>query len=267
MAQDRRGFIGGSDAVRIVQGHWHQLWLEKTGRAEPEDLSAEFAVQLGIYTESFHLRWLSQHMGYLCAAPILQEGETHFRHKEYPWMRAMLDAWLPLKDTFIECKHSHGANTAHDAALYYLPQIAHYCNVTGTDHGYLSVICGNRAPEVIKVEPSDEYRANLIELEKQFWWAVENDIEPSVEQDAAAVKASAKREAKLDGMRAVDMTGNNHWSDLAFAYIETKDARDSHEQAKEELKKLVPKDAYEVSGAGLVIKRSKSNALLISRAA
>ena len=33
---ERKGFLGGSDAVRIMNGDWHQLWLEKTGRVEPE---------------------------------------------------------------------------------------------------------------------------------------------------------------------------------------------------------------------------------------
>ena len=47
---DRRTFIGGSDA-RIIMGSDQaalvQLWREKRGEAEPEDLSGNLVVQLG----------------------------------------------------------------------------------------------------------------------------------------------------------------------------------------------------------------------------
>jgi predicted phage-related endonuclease len=47
----RRSFIGGSDA-RIIMGDDEvallHLWREKRGEAEPEDLSANLVVQLGL---------------------------------------------------------------------------------------------------------------------------------------------------------------------------------------------------------------------------
>ncbi len=59
---ERKGFIGGSDCVKIMQGNWLELWQVKTGRVEPEDLSDNIAVQLGIHTEQFNLDWFaSQH--------------------------------------------------------------------------------------------------------------------------------------------------------------------------------------------------------------
>ena len=59
----RMGFIGGSDAVKIMQGDWYELWLQKTGQAEPNDLSKQFNVQLGTYTEDFNLAWFEQEYG------------------------------------------------------------------------------------------------------------------------------------------------------------------------------------------------------------
>ena len=48
---DRRGFIGGSDA-RIIMGNDEaallRLWREKRGEAEPQDLSGNLIVQLGV---------------------------------------------------------------------------------------------------------------------------------------------------------------------------------------------------------------------------
>ena len=47
----RRSFIGGSDA-RIIMGEDEgallRLWREKRGEAEPEDLSGNLIVQLGV---------------------------------------------------------------------------------------------------------------------------------------------------------------------------------------------------------------------------
>ena len=51
---DRRRFIGGSDA-RIIIGNDEaallRLWRQKRGEAEPEDLSGNLIVQLGVVTE------------------------------------------------------------------------------------------------------------------------------------------------------------------------------------------------------------------------
>ena len=41
---NRIGFIGGSDAVQIMNGDWVKLWSIKTGKEQPEDLSNNFKV-------------------------------------------------------------------------------------------------------------------------------------------------------------------------------------------------------------------------------
>ena len=50
----RRSFIGGSDA-RIIMGNDEaallHLWQEKRGEVEPDDLSSNLIVQLGVVTE------------------------------------------------------------------------------------------------------------------------------------------------------------------------------------------------------------------------
>jgi hypothetical protein len=55
---DHREFIGGSDA-RIIMGADEaallRLWREKRGEAEPEDLSTNLIVQLGLATEDLRL--------------------------------------------------------------------------------------------------------------------------------------------------------------------------------------------------------------------
>src|ERR1700684_3928357 len=57
---DRRQFIGGSDA-RISMGPDEaaliRLWREKRGEAEPEDLSGNLVIQLGVATEALNRTW------------------------------------------------------------------------------------------------------------------------------------------------------------------------------------------------------------------
>jgi hypothetical protein len=57
---DRRDFIAGSDA-RVIMGQDEKalirLWQEKRGEVEPEDLSANLIVQLGLVTEDLDYQW------------------------------------------------------------------------------------------------------------------------------------------------------------------------------------------------------------------
>ena len=55
--------IGGTDAVRLANGEWKDLWLEKTGKIEREDLSGVLPVQLGVFTEEFNRRWYQEITG------------------------------------------------------------------------------------------------------------------------------------------------------------------------------------------------------------
>jgi predicted phage-related endonuclease len=61
--ESRRQFIGGSDA-RIIMGDdeaiLNRLWREKRGETEPEDLSGNLIVQLGVVTESFNRHWFER---------------------------------------------------------------------------------------------------------------------------------------------------------------------------------------------------------------
>ena len=66
MPQNRRSYIGGSDA-RIILGDdseaLFRLWREKRGEIEPEDLSGNLIVQLGVATEPLNRRWFERNTG------------------------------------------------------------------------------------------------------------------------------------------------------------------------------------------------------------
>src|SRR6266568_4660961 len=62
----RTGFLGGSDA-NIIMGGDHvallRLWRVKRGEIEPEDLSGNLIVQLGVVTEALNRRWFERNTG------------------------------------------------------------------------------------------------------------------------------------------------------------------------------------------------------------
>ena len=57
------------------------------------------------------------------------------------------------------------------------------------------------------------------------------------------------------------MSGSNAWAEFANIFARTRPAHLEHEQAKAELKGLMPEDAKEAIGHGIRAKRSKSGAV------
>ena len=57
------------------------------------------------------------------------------------------------------------------------------------------------------------------------------------------------------------MSSSNAWAEFAAVFSRTQSAHLEHEQAKAELKSLVPADAQQAIGYGLRAKRSKSGAM------
>ncbi len=86
----RRTFIGGSDA-RIIMGSDEaallRLWREKRGEVEPEDLSGNLIVQLGLATEDLNRRWYQANTG-----QVLTDVQRRIRHQALRWMAATLEA-------------------------------------------------------------------------------------------------------------------------------------------------------------------------------
>jgi predicted phage-related endonuclease len=263
---DRSSYIGGSDAKRILDGDWLDLYLEKIGEKAEEDLSHSFPVQLGLHTEAFHMAWLNKFEGFdIVSRSIQHEMSGH------PFIKARLDGWDRSRDCFVEVKHSNGRASREQMVEWYQPQVAHYCNVLGTSHGIVSYIAGNSAPDWFKIEPSLQYRQALLDLELAFWWHVEHREAPAViSQDVVERARTAKASAggvRIDDMRAIDMTLNNEWAVLAIDYTLNEGAASNFEKAKKGLKALVEADVRQASGHGVCIKRSKTGALLFSNGA
>ena len=99
---DRRAFIGGSDA-RVIMGNDEraliQLWREKRGEAEPEDLSGNLIVQLGRATEELNRSWYERNTG-----RQVRDVQRQVRHSAIPWMAATLDGIVEGTEAVFEAK-------------------------------------------------------------------------------------------------------------------------------------------------------------------
>ena len=100
---DRRYFIGGSDA-RIIMGDDEaaliRLWREKRGEVEPEDLSGNLIVQLGLATEELNRRWYEANSG-----QVITDIQRCVRHPTIlRWMGATLDGRVESSGAVFEAK-------------------------------------------------------------------------------------------------------------------------------------------------------------------
>src|SRR6202051_5394515 len=84
----RRSFIGGSDA-RVIMGSNEtallRLWREKRGEAEPEDLSGNLIVQLGVVTEPLNRLWYERN-----TERAITDVQRRIRHPVNRWMGGTL---------------------------------------------------------------------------------------------------------------------------------------------------------------------------------
>tara|TARA_R100000231_G_scaffold2492_7_gene4501 strand:+ start:5729 stop:6340 length:612 start_codon:yes stop_codon:yes gene_type:complete len=180
---DRSQGIGGSDATKIVAGDWKDLYLEKKGLKENEDLSFVLPVQLGIYTEDFNRDWFAAQTDMpvkecdwtLLHNPVDKNGSK--------WMMANLDGFVLNQDLktigVFEAKHVH-AFTKDDSILEkYYAQIQHYMIVSNLPQAWLSIIFGNNKWKSFHVQADKKFQKKLIKAEEMFWQHIINDEEPA----------------------------------------------------------------------------------------
>jgi predicted phage-related endonuclease len=249
----RTSYIGGSDVRTILgrdEGALIRLWQEKRGEVEPDDLSANLLVQFGCVTEDLNRQWFERETGLAVIRP------QHFaRHPRLEWMGATLDGVIERDGSVYEAKFMLPWNFAEEAAAdKHMPQLQHNMLVTGATRAYLSILTGGAKWASIEVEADPVYQTVLLQVERIFWRCVRTGEPPRV-------FGIDPPKAKVAAVRVADMAGSNAWAEHAAIYLRTRSAYLEHENAKAELKPLVPDDAREAFGHGVRAKRSKSGAI------
>ncbi len=138
---DRRRFIGGSDA-RVIMGEDEaalvRLWREKRGEVEPEDLSGNLIVQLGVVTEPLNRLWYERNTG-----QAVTDVQRRIRHQVNRWMGATLDGMVAGSGAVFEAKFMLPWSFSEQAAAEkHMAQVQHNMWVTNAKRAALSIITG-----------------------------------------------------------------------------------------------------------------------------
>ena len=251
---ERRSFIGGSDA-RVIMGNDEaalvRLWREKRGEAEPEDLSGNLIVQLGVVTEELNRRWYEANTGQAVIdvqkrdpppPPALDGGNTRWPGRvRRRSVRSKIHAALVV----------FGGGSRRKV---HAPQLQHNMWVIAARAAVLSIITGGGKWVEIKTHADPLYQHLIVTAERKFWRCVESGEPPTL----FGVDPPKPR---IEAVRIVDMTSSNAWAEFAAIFARTRSAHLEHEQAKSDLKSLVPEDAQQAIGHGIRAKRSKSGAI------
>src|SRR5246500_3612755 len=226
--QDRRSFIGGSDA-RTIMGHDEsallRLWREKRGEVEPEDLSGNLIVQLGTVTEDLNRRWYELSSGH-----IIKDVQKRAQHQVISWMAATLDGVVEATGAVFEAKFMlPWSFTEEGAAEKHMAQLQHNMWVTNAKLSVLSIITGGGKWVELTIPADCLYQHLLLTAEKKFWRCVESGEPPRL----FGVEPPRPR---IEAVRIVDMTSSNSWAEFAGVFRSSRQAFLEHEKSKTELK-------------------------------
>jgi predicted phage-related endonuclease len=250
--QDRRAFLGGSDA-RIIMGddepNLVRLWREKRGEAEPHDLSSNLTVQLGTITEDLNRRCYERNTGH-----AVKDVQKRIHHPVHKWMAATLDGIIEPSGAIFEALFMPPwMFSEENAAAKHMAQLQHNMWVTNSRSAVLSIITGGGKWVEMTVQADPLFQHLLITAEKKFWRCVQTGEPPHL----FGIEPPRPR---LEAVRIVDMSASNSWAELTVTYRRT---RAAHQEAKSDLMKLIPEDAEEAIGHGLRAKRLKSGAISV----
>lgn len=192
----RRNYLGASEAAAVLGlSRWKtplQVWSEKTGAVEPEDISDRLPVIVGNELEDLVCKLFTRETG----KKVYRVNET-IRHPAYPFIAANLDRRVVGEDAVLEAKTAN-ARKLHEweddeIPQEYLVQVMHQLAVTGRQFAYIAVLIGGNQKFIWKkVERDEDIIKNIVEKECEFWLSfVQPKVMPKVvtAQDSAILNA------------------------------------------------------------------------------
>ncbi len=177
---DRKKYIGGSDIASILgispYKTSYQLWLEKTGKVIPKDISNMPHVRRGIDAEPTARFLVNEKLGREFKAGKFKGDE--------PWMVANVDGiddkgLLEIKTMGLE---KHLAVLAGQIPEYYTCQLEWYCAITGKE----TCIFASYRPEDSTLNmttywTNKEYQNTIVKSARAFWTHVTQKEPPELD--------------------------------------------------------------------------------------
>ena len=229
--EQRTKGVGGSDVAAIMGlSPWRtpaQVWLDKTGRTEPQDLSGKPYVEFGNIMEPVVGRWYAERHPDRTVRRVNAICQSIGR----PWAQASLDyevrdgAWGVL-----EIKTARSAQDWQEGVpAYYLTQVTHYMSVTGRPFADVAVFFRDTCEFAeFRVQADPEDLQAVDSAVDGFWHGfVETDVMPSLVGTDGEVAALTEWHA--DAGDGLTVTHDPAALDAITAY---QDAADRERQAK-----------------------------------
>lgn len=289
----RKDSIGASD-TRIIcngsSGDVYDLWMIKTGQAEPPELDDNIYCQFGQFVEPFTQNWFENKTGLTCH----RRGD-HETHEDYPGMHVTLDGYIydlppadftqdssfkfawgcnkprrPVEAVF-EMKFREGFQFKPDEQVKtFLPQLHQGMAITGAKYAVLATFSTPLCVHA-RVVPFDQfYWADCMQRIEDFREAVRDMREP--------LQFPPMKTAKIQGvqpvrtvLKTVDMSKQkgkaNEWAAYANMLMVNAASPDearrakAAEKAKDGLKSLIDADVGTALGFGVTAKRNARGAI------
>lgn len=264
LSPERARMTTASMAPLIVHGsaaEQFQHWMERTAQVPPPDLTNNFPVQWGKHGEPFVLDWIERSSGI-----EITERQRFVKHPSLSWLGCTLDGYRPFDDAVVECKILNPFTSAktigNDKGFleYYMPQLIVQMVCRCARIGLLAVQQGNSPPQLFNVPIDPTYETFVLERLAAFQQCVDTRTPPGPAPDAP-VPPERWRSIDLD---AQQLTNAEHaLKPLLERWRDTKAVHAEHEQAKKDIKTLLPDDVGRVSYGTMEIKRSRNGAVTI----
>lgn len=180
--------IGGSD-VSVIAGinpykSIFQLWLEKTGTIEPEETESDYA-HFGTVLEPIVRNEFMEQTGIK-----VRMKKCIMQHEKYPYIICNLDGVIYENGemNIFEAKTASAyklKDWEEGIPSEYQLQIQHYMAITGAKKTYIAALIGGNRFIYHIVDRDEELIELIIEMEKQFWENVVNNIPPQIDGSTA----------------------------------------------------------------------------------
>ena len=181
----RSQHIGGSEVAALFDMSpfttlW-QVWMEKSGKLPPEDLSGNKSIQAGTFLESGIANWAAHRWDMK-----IEKVVDYFTADDCPGMGASLDFQTEGGHP-VEIKWSaHGdgweyeGDTITCAPDNYVLQVLHQMACTDAEYGWLIALIRNE-PRRMKIPRSEEIISKIKSHVAKFWDSVRSGEEPPVD--------------------------------------------------------------------------------------
>ena len=232
--------IGSSDAAVAVGLSPYKcplsLWLEKTARKAPEDISQKEAVLWGVELEPVLAQVYTKRTGYK-----VRRVNAVLQHPENTFMLANLDREVvghPDGPGILEIKTAsyHSAPQWEEGVpVAYQCQVLHQLAVTGHAWAEVAVLIGGQDFRIYRIERDEEKIGDLIRREAHFWQQVRQDWQPEPDGSSDAAAALGWLFPRDDG-QTVDLSDSPEFNQLFGQLLQLREQKEVVEQQESLIK-------------------------------